>query len=204
MRNCGARAPPPIAFGQSTAILAAIALLTKAFGIIASLEHVEEAKRLRLASLLSDAVGWDGLVAGQEIDVNGRDRLVGATDVEELNWLKTGVLFVAAAEMGAVLRGMDDTRIEAVKRFARHFGVAFQTADDLLDLNGSTGELGKDVLKDGSKATLVSLFGANRAHLSCEEHLAHADEALIESGVDAAPIRELVQRLFKKYKAAHP
>ncbi|QQR38639.1 polyprenyl synthetase family protein [Devosia rhizoryzae] len=193
-----------IAFGQSTAILAAIALLTKAFGIIAGLDGIAEAKRLRLSALLSDAVGWEGLVAGQEIDVNGRDSLIGVTEVEELNWLKTGVLFVAAAEMGAILSGMDDDRVEAVKRFARHFGVAFQTADDILDISASQGELGKDVQKDGSKATLVSLFGASKAQLSCQEHLARADQALVESGVNADPLRELMQRLFKMPKASLP
>lgn len=191
-----------VAFGQSTAILSAIALLTRAFGIIAELENVSEAKRLRLAALLSDAVGWKGLVAGQEIDVNGRDSLVGAEQVEELNWLKTGVLFVAAAEMGAVLRGMEEDRVEDVRRFARHFGVAFQTADDLLDKNASASETGKDVQKDGNKATLVSLFGINKAHLSCEDHLMQAEQALIDSGVNAAPIRDLMQRLFKTRKVA--
>lgn len=190
-----------IAFGQSTAILSAIALLTRAFGIIAQLQDVTEAKRVRLAALLSDAVGWDGLVAGQEIDVNGRDDMVGAEQVEELNWLKTGVLFVAAAEMGAVLRGLEDERIEAVKRFARHFGSAFQTADDLLDKNGSASETGKDVQKDGKKATLVSLLGASRAQSSCNDHLLQAEQALIESGVNADPVRDLMRRLFETRRA---
>ncbi|KKB78200.1 hypothetical protein VW35_11065 [Devosia soli] len=190
-----------IAFGQATAILSAIAMLTRAFGIIAELESVPEKTRVKLSTLLSDAIGWDGLVAGQEIDVNGRHQLTSADKIEELNWLKTGVLFVAAAEMGAVLRGLDEPRVDAVRRFARHFGVAFQTADDLIDRNGSAGEAGKDVQKDGDKATLVSLFGASQAHLTCQEHLAHAEQALIDSGVNAAPIREMMQRLFATRKA---
>ena len=191
-----------LAFGQSTAILSAIALLTRAFGIIAELENVPEATRVRLTKLLSNAVGWEGLVAGQEMDVNGRDKLVGAKEIEELSWLKTGVLFVAAAEMGAVLRDMKEERIEAVRRFARHFGVAFQTVDDLLDRTGSAADIGKDVQKDGDKETLLSLFGATKARLSCEEHLVKAELALIDSGVNAEPIRELMERLFETRKSA--
>lgn len=186
-----------VAFGQSTAILAAIALLTKAFGIIANLEGVPAVTRNRLASLLSDAVGWDGLVAGQEIDINHRANFRESEEVENLNWLKTGVLFVAAAEMGAILRGLDNDRLEAVRRFARHFGLAFQTADDLLDRNGTAEQAGKDVGKDCDKATLVALFGADQARLTCQQHLAHAEKALAESGINDAPVRALMIRLFE-------
>ncbi len=191
-----------LAFGQATAILGAIALLTRAFGLIAELETVPPQTRTRLAKVLSDAVGWDGLVAGQEIDINGRKGLAGAEQVENLNWLKTGVLFVAAAEMGAILAGMDETRIDAVRQFARHFGLAFQTADDLLDGAASPAQIGKDVGKDADKATLVSLFGAKEARLSCEEHLARADQALRASGVNEAPVRALMARLFDLRQAA--
>lgn len=193
-----------VAFGQPTAILSAIGLLTRAFGIIAALQGVPAATRNRLASVLSDATGWDGLVAGQEIDINYRASLRKAEQVEHLNWLKTGVLFVAAAEMGAILRGLDDDRLEAVRQFGRHFGLAFQTADDLLDRTGTAEQAGKDVGKDGDKATLVSLFGANHARLTCQQHLAHAEQALAESGINAAPIHALMMRLFDARQQVSP
>ncbi len=193
-----------IAFGQATAILSAIALLTRAFGVIAGLDTISSDQRTRLAQVLSDAVGWDGLVAGQEIDINGRASLLGAEQVEQLNWLKTGVLFVAAAQMGAILGGLSEPRIEAVRCFARHFGLAFQTADDLLDLKASAAEIGKDVGKDGDKATLVSLFGASHARMTCQEHLARAEIALGESGINPAPIRALMARLFETRQATAP
>ncbi|UJW84630.1 polyprenyl synthetase family protein [Devosia sp. SL43] len=193
-----------IAFGQPTAILSAIALLTRAFGIIAALEDVPATTRTRLAAVLSDAVGWDGLVAGQEIDINNRASLQDAEQVENLNWLKTGVLFVAAAEMGAILRGLEAERLEAVRRFARHFGLAFQTADDLLDRTDTAEQAGKDVGKDGDKATLVSLFGASHARMTCQQHLAHAEQALADSGVSAAPVRALMMRLFDARQPGSP
>lgn len=190
-----------IAFGQSTAILSAIAMLSRAFGIIANLDNVSATTRTRLAALLSDAVGWDGLVAGQEIDINGRAALHRAEQVENLNWLKTGVLFVAAAEMGAVLRGLDGERVEAVRRFARHLGLAFQTADDLLDRTATVEQAGKDVGVDGDKATLVSLFGAGHAHNAYRHHLGQAEHALAESGVSPEPVRMLMARLFDSRRA---
>src|SRR5690606_40429840 len=103
-----------------TAILSAVALLTRAFGIIAALDDVPASTRTRLASVLSNAVGWDGLVAGQEIDINNRGRLHDAEQVEHLNWLKTGVLFVAAAEMGAVLRGHVCDSTDVCRRIGLH------------------------------------------------------------------------------------
>ena len=193
-----------IAFGQPTAILSAVALLTRAFGIIAALDDVPANTRTRLASVLAKAVGWDGLVAGQEIDINNRASLNDAEQVEHMNWLKTGVLFVAAAEMGAILRGLEGERLEAVRRFARHFGLAFQTADDLLDRTDTAEHAGKDVGKDGDKGTLVSLFGAGHARLTCQQHLAHAEQALVESGVSAAPLRALMLRLFDTCKRGSP
>ncbi len=192
-----------VTFGQPTAILSAIALLTRAFGIISNLEGVPAATRNRLAGLLSDAVGWDGLVAGQEMDINSRATLRNAADVEQLNWLKTGVLFVAAAQMGGILRGLEGDRLDAIGDFARHFGLAFQTADDLIDTTGSEAEAGKDIGKDGDKPTLVSLFGPDHARLTCQQHIAHAEQALIASGVNAAPIRDLMKLVFdSRQKAA--
>lgn len=185
-----------IAFGQATAILSAIALLTRAFGIIADLDVPAET-RARLTSVLSEAVGHNGLVAGQEIDLNGRADLVGEAQIENLNWLKTGTLFVAAAEMGAILRGLPEERVENVRKFARHLGLAFQTADDLLDKTANANEIGKDVLKDGDKATLVSMFGAKQARTTCDQHLDAADMALRESGVTRAPIEALVSKYLK-------
>src|SRR5690606_20124978 len=139
-----------VAFGQATAILSAIALLSRAFGVISELE-IPAAARTRLAAILSDAVGQNGRVAGQEIDINGRASLVGEHEIENLNWLKTGTLFVASAEMGAVLADMPEDRIDHVRRFARHLGLAFQTADDLLDKSADPKLIGKDVNKDEGK-----------------------------------------------------
>jgi geranylgeranyl diphosphate synthase type II len=185
-----------VAFGQATAVLSAIALLTRAFGIIAEL-NVPPVVRTQLASILSRAVGHTGLVAGQEIDINSRDSLTSEDDIERLNWLKTGVLFGACAEMGAVFRGMSVKNTGHIRTFAKHLGLAFQTADDLLDLATDPSKIGKDVNQDAGKATIVSLYGARRARLTCLDHIDQAKAALRASGVRHAPIEAMMDRYLK-------
>jgi geranylgeranyl diphosphate synthase, type II len=187
-----------IAFGQATAILGAIGLLNAAFGLLAALEGVPDAKRSRVARILSGAVGWEGLVAGQELDVNGQDGLTDIAQVERLNWLKTGVLFVAAIEIGAVLADLSDRQIECLRRFATNLGQAFQMADDLLDKTGSMAGAGKDVGQDGSKTTVINLLGVEGTAAGYKALLDRADAALLECGLDPAPLRALVADLFKQ------
>ena len=84
-----------------------------------------------------------------------------------------------------------------VRCFARHLGLAFQTADDLLDVFGDVQEAGKDVNKDGGKTTIVTLHGAGHAHLTCRHHLEAAERALLASGVTPAPIEALIAKYLK-------
>ncbi|MFN0192548.1 MAG: polyprenyl synthetase family protein [Aestuariivirga sp.] len=189
-----------VAFGEATAILSAIALLAQAFNILAELEGVSAETRTRLSQILSNAVGWNGLAAGQELDINGAGNgnggFHGQNEIERVNWLKTGALFEAAVEMGAVLGNRSEAQIEAVRKFAKHFGLAYQALDDLRDSTSSVAELGKDVNKDKDKVTSVTRFGLRRAQQECKHHLGLADDALVESGVAAAPLRALVSQLF--------
>jgi geranylgeranyl diphosphate synthase, type II len=185
-----------VAFGQSTAILGAIALLTRAFGVISEIDSVSAEVRTKLNAILSNALGCNGLVAGQELDMNGQKELSDSSALENLIWLKTGVLFVAAAEMGAVLRNASDAQVSAVRQYAKHFGLAFQTLDDILDHTAKTDDVGKDVKKDFAKTTLVHLFGLTQG--KCQHHLKLADKALIESGAMIEPLRQLTSRIFAK------
>lgn len=182
-----------VLFGEATAILVAIALLNKAFGLIAELE-AEYQVRTELARLLSHAVGWNGLVAGQAEDISMD--LETRADAERINWLKTGALFVAAAEMGAVLGGLSGEARQRVVTFAGHLGHAFQTADDLLDISGDPSLAGKDTGKDGGKRNVVSMVGAQRARDACREHLALAIADLRQADVEVAPVLALMQQHF--------
>jgi len=183
-------------FGQATAILASVALLNRAFGLLAALEIDDPARKVRLIAILEEAVGWNGLVAGQELDILGNvdgDR----ASAEHLNWLKTGVLFCAAAEMGGVLAGMSPDGLTHIRDFARELGLAFQLADDIADRTAVLEDIGKDVRKDERKTNVVNLLGIEETKQACLTHLARADHALELSGVDAGPIRVLLNRHFK-------
>jgi geranylgeranyl diphosphate synthase type II len=182
------------AYGEATAILTAIAFLNRAFGLIAESGAPAE-QRLRLVSMLERAVGWDGLVAGQELDVAGT--LPEGAGIEHVNWLKTGTLFVAAAGMGAVIRGVSPAAEEKVEQFARELGLAFQLCDDLLDRLATAAETGKDAAQDTGKSNVVSLLGIEQTRAACLDHLKRADAALVASGIEPEAIRALVARAFR-------
>jgi len=112
------------AFGQATAILAAISLLTLGIRIISTVEGVSDHARARMAAVLSHAVGHTGLAAGQEIDLGGVSGT--SLDVEQKNWLKTGKLFAAMADMASILSQRPVQQEAALTEFAFHVGSAFQ------------------------------------------------------------------------------
>lgn len=168
------------AHGEDAAVLAGVALLNEAFGVLARCEGVPADVARRLVALLSGAVGIKGLVAGQIRDLRDRRSATPET-LERLNHEKTGVLFCAAAEAGAVVAGASDAEIAAVCAFARHVGAAFQIRDDLLD-GGSAELAGKDVGKDAAKPTFVSLLGIEGARRRLEAHKAAAYAALAGIG----------------------
>lgn len=182
------------AFGEATAILTSIALLNRSFGLLAE-SRASADVRLELVAILERAVGWQGLVAGQELDVAGiiSDR----AGLEHINWLKTGALFSAAISMGAVLRGADQASRHELETFAREIGLAFQLADDLVDQLSNSHDAGKDVGKDVNKPNVVNLLGIEETRTSLLGHLDRADAALVASGIDPAPIREAIRRALK-------
>lgn len=184
-------------FGEALAILASIGLLNRAYEVIAEHSGTEHTVRTAAIRALTTAVGTDGLVAGQEIDLNARNTFTDSGRVERLNWLKTGVLFSAAAEIGAIAAQLEPRDIDSVKRFSRHVGLAFQTADDLIDQESTIQSAGKDVRQDGFKPTLVSLMGKDAARYSCRQHLELARTALARSKLDGGLLNGFVAGIFE-------
>lgn len=183
-------------FGQATAILAAIGLLNRAFGILAEHEAAKPRLRAEAAKVLSDAIGSNGMIAGQEIDLHERASFETASRIEGVNWLKTGTLFVASAHLGALAAQLPPPSVEAIRDFAKHVGLAFQTADDLIDQIGDVESAGKDVRQDTGTPTLVSLTGPQGAARSCRQHLEIARAALDRSGLETVKLLALVDSIF--------
>ncbi len=146
-----------LVYGQATAMLAAISLMNRAFAIASSDSRLPSDRRVEVVGVLAKAIGTDGLAGGQEGDLHGT-ALEGACAVEWIHARKTGALFAAATEIGAVAAGALNRR-RAFAEFGLKLGLAFQAYDDLLDARATVAMIGKDTGHDGQKATLVSLLG---------------------------------------------
>jgi len=188
-----------LAFGEDVAMLAAIRLLSRAFGIVGSLADQAPSVRSALVGILSDAVGCDGLVGGQHRDLR---RQRGASDMADLahgNHLKTGLLFLAAVDMAGEIAAVRGDRLARLRTFATELGQAFQILDDLLDGEPSPEAIGKDVGQDGAKETIVSLLGPRQAQARLHHHVARALDGLDASGAGPGPLRAFAHQIFGPY-----
>lgn len=153
-------------FDEATALLAGDALLTRAFEVLAGdATHSDPAVRCELVWMLAHASGGQGMVGGQMIDLQAADLTMDVPAITRLQQMKTGRLISFACEAGAVMGKAAGSLRLALKNYAHDLGLAFQIADDLLDVQGDAAEVGKRVGKDqdAGKATFVSLLGAERA-----------------------------------------
>jgi farnesyl diphosphate synthase len=176
------------AFDEATAILAGDALQTLAFDILArKTVHPDPAIRTELMGLLARAAGLGGMAGGQMLDLSSEDRPVTEENIRTMQAMKTGALIAAACEMGAVIAASSDEHRDALATYGRHLGLAFQIADDLLDLEGDASVLGKATAKDTGrgKATLAALLGADGARSILSETIGHCKAALEPFGPSA-------------------
>ena len=186
-------------FGQDVTVLTAVALLNEAYAVLAACDLPPDG-RLTLVRRLTEAVGFRGLVAGQLRDLRERDGLGDPGALHVLNGQKTGCLFVAAVEAGALAGGAPPHRLGAARAFGARLGEAFQILDDLLDATSTPELAGKDVGQDGGKPTVVSLVGPEGARAEMRLRL---EQALSElSDVEAGPLGGYVETLFGASLAA--
>ena len=185
-----------LAFGEDVALLAAFALLTRAFQLVADAGQRLGLSRYATEDLshhLADAIGTRGLVGGQALDLAGQPAEIDLARLEYVHSHKTGALFVAAAELGAMAADARRKDLEAVGRYAKNLGLAFQIEDDLLDALGTPEETGKDVRKDAGKTTFVTLLGVDGARALADELLAFAIDSVAPLGRRADPLRALAE-----------
>jgi geranylgeranyl diphosphate synthase, type II len=178
-----------LAFGEAIAILAAFGLLNLAYATFARAYEPELAARL--ATLTADAVGPEGLIGGQAVDLLATDQQITFETLERIHRGKTGALFVAAASCGALTAGATSEPIGALTAYAKNLGLAFQIVDDLLDVEGDPAQTGKAVREDARKTTFVSFSGVDGARELAAELCETADRALAPFGARAHRLREL-------------
>jgi geranylgeranyl diphosphate synthase type II len=169
-------------YGEATAILAAIALLNRAFGVIAEDESLSPDQRVQLTRMLSRSVGSEGLVAGQEQDLKWSPERATPDDVALVHARKTASLFSAAAEIGAVAALASRDQVALMGEFGMTLGLAFQIFDDLLDATADRDGAGKDVLQDGVRPSLVLAVGQDAASNEAQSLIEAATGMLSGSG----------------------
>jgi geranylgeranyl diphosphate synthase, type II len=184
------RATSHVVFGENVAILAGDGLFAEAVRLFAEQQQGEPAAVLAALRELLGAIGVDGMVGGQYVDVTQEE--LGAAELRDLHALKTGRLIAASVGVVLVLAGPNERETIPYRRFAEELGVLFQIVDDILDVTGSDEELGKPHGSDErhGKLTYVSLFGLERARELAAESHRKAHEAL--SAVRGEP-RDLTQ-----------
>ncbi|MFG1346436.1 polyprenyl synthetase family protein [Xanthobacter autotrophicus DSM 431] len=187
-----------VQYGEDVAVLASIALLSRAFGVAAAAPGISERVRLDAVAELSLAVGSLGLCGGQYDDLRpGAGRTLAVT--EDVNRRKTGVLFSAAVEIAGRVAGASEVQFGHLRALASHVGRAYQILDDILDASSTTAALGKDVGKDAHKVTVIASLGAPRARKLLAEHLAGALSASKELGSNKEgrePLRDFMDSAF--------
>jgi farnesyl diphosphate synthase len=181
-------------FDEATAILAGDALLTIAFEILADeATHPDGAVRAALVMDLARAGGHDGMIGGQMMDIEAPNHSFGAAEVIELQARKTGALFGFSCQAGARLGQAAPADFARLEAYARDMGLAFQIADDLIDVTGTMEQAGKAVGKDqdAGKATLVSIYGVDGARAECVRLAESAAQAVSGYGAKAERLAAL-------------
>ncbi|NLV21810.1 MAG: polyprenyl synthetase family protein [Syntrophomonadaceae bacterium] len=187
-------------FGEANAILAGDALLTGAFQLLArtsGLPGVNAQRLLQVIDEIAGAAGSEGMIGGQVIDLNVEYQNE-EHSLEKLHSLKTGALFTASLRSGAILGGMDANGLTALTDYARHFGLAFQITDDILDVDGDQSLLGKPVGSDEKnlKMTYTTCFGLDGAREMARQEVEGCLQSLNGFGSEADFLRSLAEYLL--------
>lgn len=164
-------------YGEAMAVLAGDGLLTAAFSTLAK-SSFSDKQRIDAVSVLSNCAGQIGMVGGQALDMMSETRICTEQEVLDIQSRKTGALIKAACCLGVIAGNGTDDQLVAAGVFAEHLGLAFQIRDDILDVIGSSNELGKSIGTDGVKNTFVRLYGLKKCNLLVAEHSRKAKEAL--------------------------
>lgn len=191
------------AFDEATAILAGDALLTAAFEIMSNASLFKGASMEAVMDTAHDiarAAGASGMVGGQQADMEAEGKEVDLPTLEFIHTHKTGALILASVKAGAKLGGGNKDQNSALAKYAELAGLAFQVADDILDVTGSTDILGKDAGSDEArkKATYPSIIGLKEARLRAAELLDMAIDSLKDFDDKADPLREIARYIVDR------
>jgi len=188
-------------FGEATAILAGDALLTLAFEIMSEPGTASEERRLRVIHDLSHAIGTRaGMVGGQVVDLETAGQATSAETLQYIHSAKTGSFLRAAVRAGALDAGASAEDLSRISTYGEKIGLAFQIADDLLDVTSTREELGKSVGKDDQqhKATYPAIYGIEESRRIAAELIGEACQVLESYGSRARRLQEIARFLIER------
>lgn len=188
-------------FGEATAILAGDVLETLAFQTLAEDEKLPAEMRVRLIAGLARAAGTpQGMVAGQQLDLDAEGKHASLRDIEQIHRLKTGALIDACAMAGAIIANASSEERQAIGRYAANLGLLFQITDDLLDVTQTTEDLGKTAKKDltANKATYPSVCGIDKTATLARSLCDAAIDALEPIARDTELLAEVARHILKR------
>jgi geranylgeranyl diphosphate synthase type II len=193
------------AFDEATAILAGDGLLTAAFELLASAGQTQESdplKWLEVSYLIARAAGHTGMVQGQMMDLSVEGKAISLKELEALQQLKTGALIQASVKAGALLGGGSPEEVAALAAYGRHIGLAFQLADDILNVESTPEIIGKPVGSDQThqKITGPSLIGLKQAKARAAGLIDFALEELKVFDMRGQPLAALARYMIERKK----
>lgn len=187
-------------YGEATAILAGDALLTEAFVTLASVRTEQPEVMLRVIAKIARASGAQGMVGGQVLDLEAEGKKILEQELETLHRFKTGCLLHVSCVTGGELAGADEQQLEALDHYGQNIGLAFQIADDVLDVEGGTEQLGKTAGADAAhrKNTYPSVLGLAQSKRQEQDLVDKAVKALASFGERGAPLVAIAQYIIAR------
>lgn len=190
-------------FGEAVAILAGDALLTEAFGILARAAIATSGGTTSYLQIIADlaaAAGAPGMVGGQTMDIQAEGQSLDLATLYEIHAKKTGAMIVAAVTSGARLGGATEGELTALADYGRHVGLAFQMADDILNIVGDREMTGKPTGSDAKrgKVTFPALVGLAEARHQLEQEVRAAAASLTPFDDRADPLRKLATFVMER------
>ena len=190
-------------FGEAMAILAGDALLTEAFCLLALRQRapgIPPERVLAVVQEIAEAAGFRGMVAGQALDILAQNEKIGMEGLHEIHRLKTGALLRVSLRTGAILAGAGKEALEALSDYGEKIGLAFQIADDILNVEGDPALLGKGTGSDAArgKTTFPALLGVDASRARAEELVIGAVASLAPFDDRAAPLRKIARYILAR------